>query len=102
MKMTQALDAAIARALRDKRVVGTVVQVAQGGKVVFRRAAGYANREAKVPMAEDALFRLASLRKPLVSAAAMALIEQRKIGLDDTLERWLHPTGIAHCRDWGS
>lgn len=102
MKTSKAIDAAIDRALHDKRVVGTVVQVAQGGKVVFRRAAGYANREAKVPMAEDALFRLASLSKPLVSAAAMALVEQRKLGLDDTLERWLHPSGIAHRRDWGS
>ncbi|HEY4211445.1 MAG TPA: serine hydrolase domain-containing protein [Steroidobacteraceae bacterium] len=102
MKTSQAIDAAIDGALADKRIAGTVVQVAQGGKIVFRRAAGYANREAKVPMAEDALFRLASLSKPLVSAAAMALIEQRKLGLDDTLERWLHPTGIAHRRDWGS
>ena len=40
-------------------------------------------------MREDAIFRYASMTKPIVSAAALALIEDRKLSLDDTLERWL-------------
>lgn len=87
--MSRRLDAVIDRALAEKRVVGAVVLVAQRGKVVFSRAAGQANREARIPMSAGTVFRLSSLTKPIVSAAAMALIERGKLGLDDEVTRWL-------------
>jgi len=40
-------------------------------------------------MTEDTIFRLASVTKPLVSAAAMHLVEQGRLGLDDPVSRWL-------------
>src|SRR3546814_4770154 len=57
------LDAAIDRALVERRIVGGVVLVARGGEVIFRRAAGFADREAGIPMREDAIFLLASLTR---------------------------------------
>ncbi|EPX60409.1 Beta-lactamase class C protein [Cystobacter fuscus DSM 2262] len=83
------LDAVIDGALADKRLVGTVVLVARDGQVIYHRAAGQADREAHVPMREDAVFRLASVSKPLVSAAAMALVDQGKLGLEDPVTKWL-------------
>ena len=83
------VDAAIARALDDQRLVGAVVLTAVGGQVVHQAVAGLADREAGRPMRDDTIFRLASLTKPLVTAAAMALIEQGLIGLDDPITRWL-------------
>src|SRR5690242_9833095 len=83
------LDAVIEQALADKRVVGTVVLVARDGKVIYHRAAGEADREAHTPLREDAVFRLASMSKPLVSAAALALVDQGKLGLEDPVTRWL-------------
>lgn len=83
------IDAAIDRALAERRLVGAVVLVARDGDVVYRRAAGYADREARRPMVEDALFRLASVTKPIVSAAALALVERGVLGLDDPVTRWL-------------
>ncbi|MEJ5797290.1 serine hydrolase domain-containing protein, partial [Salmonella enterica subsp. enterica] len=53
------LDAAIDRAVAERRIVGTVVLVARDSAVVYRRAAGLADREAGVPMREDTIFRLA-------------------------------------------
>ncbi|WP_338909929.1 serine hydrolase domain-containing protein [Serratia marcescens] len=67
---------AIEQALREKRLVGAVVLVAQGGEIVYRRAAGMADREAGKPMALNTLFRLASVSKPIVSTAALALMAQ--------------------------
>jgi CubicO group peptidase (beta-lactamase class C family) len=87
--MAARLDAAIDRAIAEKRIVGTVVLVARDGEVVYRRAAGLADREAGKPMAEDAIFRLASITKPIVSAAAMRLFEEGRIALDDPVTRWL-------------
>src|SRR3546814_3937367 len=75
------LDAAIDRALVERRIVGGVVLVARGGEVIFRRAAGFADREAGIPMREDAIFLLASLTKPIVTAAIMRLVEQHRIEL---------------------
>jgi len=86
---TARLEAVIERALAERRIVGTVVLVAHDGRVVFHRAAGLADREAGRPMHEDTIFRLASLSKPMVSAALMRLVEQGRLTLDDPVTRWL-------------
>ncbi|MBU8898721.1 serine hydrolase [Corallococcus sp. M34] len=87
--LTARLDAAIDQAIAEKRIVGTVVLVAQDGQVVYHRAAGAMDREAGRPMREDAVFRLASMTKPLVSAAALALVEQHQLELDAPITKWL-------------
>ncbi|KGC04072.1 MULTISPECIES: serine hydrolase domain-containing protein [Burkholderia] len=83
------LDAVLDRALADARVVGAVVLVARDGELRYARAAGLADREAGTPMREDTLFRLASVSKPIVTAAAMRLVAASKIGLDEPVARWL-------------
>jgi CubicO group peptidase (beta-lactamase class C family) len=88
-ELSRRVDDAIERALTQKRIVGAVVIVAQDGKIVYRRAAGYFDREAGTSMPVNALFRLASLSKPIVTAAALALVEKGVIGLDDPVVRWL-------------
>ena len=84
-----AIDAAITNALDEKRLVGAVVLVARDGDIVHRRAAGLADREKGLVMREDTIFRLASITKPIVTIAAMRLVEEGRIGLDDAVTRWL-------------
>jgi CubicO group peptidase (beta-lactamase class C family) len=84
-----AIDAAIDQALADKRIVGAVVLIARDGKVIYRRTAGFADRERGVAMREDAVFRLASLTKPIVTAAALRLAELGMISLSDPVTRFL-------------
>jgi CubicO group peptidase (beta-lactamase class C family) len=83
------LDAVIDRALADQRIVGAVVLVAEDGQAAYCRAAGFADREAGRPMTTDTIFRMSSLTKPIVTAAALALIEDRVLGFDDPVTRWL-------------
>ncbi|AWJ83572.1 serine hydrolase [Azospirillum sp. TSH58] len=83
------LDPVIDRALSEKRIVGAVVLVAKDGTIVYHRAAGYADREAGAEMREDAIFRLASITKPFVTAAAMRLVEDGRLDLDAPVTRWL-------------
>ncbi|TYL90640.1 beta-lactamase family protein [Bradyrhizobium rifense] len=85
----QRLDRVIDRAIAARRIVGSVVLVMQDGEIVYRRAAGHADREAASPMREDAMFRLASLSKPIVSVAAMALVERGRLDPQDSVTRWL-------------
>ena len=68
--------------------MGGVVLVMQDGEVAYRRAAGLADRERAIPMREDAVFRLASLTKPLVTAAALRMVELGKIALADPVTRY--------------
>ncbi|WP_412023124.1 serine hydrolase domain-containing protein [Burkholderia cepacia] len=83
------LDDALDHALADERMVGAVVLVACDGELRYVRAAGLADREAGTPMREDALFRLASVTKPVVTAAAMRLVAAGRIALDEPVARWL-------------
>jgi CubicO group peptidase (beta-lactamase class C family) len=83
------VDRVIDEALSSGRIVGAVALIALGGKVVYQRAAGLADREAGRTMRLDTLFRLASLTKPIVSTAAMILIDRGQLALDEPVTRWL-------------
>ncbi|AUX40991.1 serine hydrolase [Sorangium cellulosum] len=83
------LDVVVDAATAEGRIVGTVVVVARDGNVVYRRAAGFADREARKPMREDTVFRLASMTKPIVSATALALVDAGTLKLDDPVAKWL-------------
>lgn len=87
--MQARIDAALDSAINEQRLVGAVVLVARRGEVTYRRAVGLADREAGLAMRPDALFRLSSVTKPITSAAALALVAQGRIGLDDPIARWL-------------
>ena len=52
-------------------------------------ALGTTSVSGSAPMGADTIFRIASLTKLVVAVAAMILVEECKIGLDDSIERWL-------------
>ncbi|PPU07914.1 serine hydrolase [Xanthomonas arboricola] len=83
------IEAVVQHALDDQRLVGAVVLVARNGKLVHRQAAGWADRESRRAMRVDALFRLASVSKPIVSTAALVLVAQGRLDLDADIARWL-------------
>jgi CubicO group peptidase (beta-lactamase class C family) len=60
---------------------GAVLLVARGDQVALYKAVGFQDREKKTPMNTDAIFRLASMTKPIVSVAAMTLVEDGKLNL---------------------
>ena len=67
---------------------GAVAVVARpGGTEVV--AVGSADVEGTRPMAEDSLFRIASLTKPVTAAAVLALVDDGRLALDDPIGRWL-------------
>jgi len=87
--LAQELDHVTGTALALNRIVGTVILVAHRGEIVYRRAAGFADREVRRLARPDTIFRLASLTKPIVSAATLALLDQGKLGLDDPVSKWI-------------
>ncbi|VFR52089.1 Beta-lactamase class C and other penicillin binding proteins [plant metagenome] len=83
------IQSTIQQALDDQRLVGAVILVARDGELIHQQAAGFADRESARPMTLEAVFRLASVSKPIVSAAALALVAQGRLDLDAGIERWL-------------
>lgn len=83
------IQAAVQQALDGRRLVGAVVLVARDGELIHRQAAGWADRESRRTMTVDAVFRLASVSKPIVSTAALVLVAQGRLDLDDGIDRWL-------------
>jgi CubicO group peptidase (beta-lactamase class C family) len=83
------LDRVIEAAISARHIVGAVVIAARNGEIVYRRAAGYADRDSHRPMRTNETFRLASMTKAIVSVAALALMERGLLQLDDPVTRWL-------------
>ncbi|OBZ13979.1 serine hydrolase [Bacillus sp. FJAT-26390] len=83
------IDEVIDRTLAEKRLVGAVIKVSLDGRLEYSRAAGFANRESNELMQDDTLFRFASVTKPIVSTAALVLVAQGRLRLDDRVDRWL-------------
>ena len=68
---------------------GVSVLVARGGEVAYAQTFGHSDREAKAPMAEDAIFRLYSMTKPIVCTALMTLVEEARIRLFDPVAKYI-------------
>jgi len=74
----------------DKGIVpGAVVMVLRKGKIAYYEAFGYRDKEKKIPMTRDSIFRLASMTKPFTSLAIMMLAEEGKIQLPVPVSRYL-------------
>ena len=73
----------------DGKIAGGVTMMARHGKVIHLAAVGMADRETGTPMKTDAIFRIASMTKPITSAAIMMLWEQGKLGLDDPVSKYI-------------
>lgn len=81
------VDSLMRYAISDKVFPGAVLLVARNDSIVFFEAYGYANILSKRKMTIDTIFDLASLTKPLATTmAVMKLVQQRKLGLEQTLE----------------
>jgi CubicO group peptidase (beta-lactamase class C family) len=74
----------------DKGTIpGAVLLVARNGKIVYRQAVGYQDREKKTPMKPDAMFRIFSMTKPVATVAVMMLAEEGKIDVMAPVAQYL-------------
>src|SRR3989344_3955789 len=68
---------------------GMVTLVWRRGEIVQVDAIGHRDIEAGLPMERDTLFRIASMTKPVTTLAALMLVEEGKLKLDDPITKWL-------------
>ena len=80
---------AVQRHIDTQNVCGGVTIVARRGRLVHFETHGLMDIESKRPMAKDAVFRLASMTKPITSVAVMMLVEEGRVRLNDPVSRFI-------------
>lgn len=83
------IDAMCEAAIEAGDVPGMVALVARHGKIVYHKAFGLADVEAKRPFRPDDIFRIASQSKAITATAVMMLWEQALFRLDDPISKYL-------------
>jgi methyl acetate hydrolase len=83
------LDASLRGAVERKDVPGVVALITDRQRVLYQGAFGVTDVASGKPLTTDAMFRIASMTKPITSFALMQLVEQGRIGLDDPAEKYL-------------
>lgn len=113
---TRAVDEAVAAAMQDQELVGAAVGVILDGQVVYLQGYGMADLRREIPVTTETVFNWASNSKPLIAVAALQLVEQGKLDLDQPIARYLpdlpeslhaittrqllcHQSGIPHYRN---
>ncbi|HKU05864.1 MAG TPA: serine hydrolase domain-containing protein [Bradyrhizobium sp.] len=86
---TTALNNSLRGAVERKDVPGVVALVTDRERVLYQGAFGVADVATSRPLTQDALFRIASMTKPVTSVALMQLVEQGRLGLDDPAAKYL-------------
>ena len=63
------------------QIPGAVVLIARNDKIAYFQAFGFRDRDQKIAMTTDSIFRIASMSKPIVSVGAMMLAEEGKLDI---------------------
>ena len=88
-RITQALESSVDQG----HIAGAIGVVARKGKIAYWQNVGMADREGERVMADDAIFRIFSMTKPIVSVALMILYEEGKFSLKDEVKQHIPELG---------
>ena len=83
------IDSMLIQSIEDKWIAGATGLIARDGKIIYNRAFGVSDIEKRTPMQSDAIFRIASQTKAIVSIGLMMLFEEGKFLLDDPVSKYI-------------
>jgi len=83
------IDQMVNAFVKAKKYPGAVTLIAKEGKIIYESEVGFSDSLKTEPYRKDHLFRMASMTKPIVSVAAMQLIEKGKLSLDDKVGKYI-------------
>jgi CubicO group peptidase (beta-lactamase class C family) len=85
--------------IERRELLGTVVLVARGGRVVLHEAIGVRDRKNNLPMEVETLFQIQSMTKPLIASAALILAERGQLSLDDPVSRYIPAFAVGRSQE---
>lgn len=83
------LNRVIAAHIADGLIPGAAMLIARRGKIVHQQALGRQTPDGAAPMRPDAIFRIYSMTKPIVSVAVLMLVEEGRLLLSHPVSRYL-------------
>jgi len=88
-KVFDAFQAEVEKSIQKNEIAGAVTLIARKGKIVHFEAKGESQLETHIPMKNDAIFRLASMTKPIATLALLLLMEDGKCLPTDPLSKYI-------------
>ncbi|CAN1520889.1 AmpC Beta-lactamase class C and other penicillin binding proteins [Caulobacteraceae bacterium] len=88
MTASDPIAAMLGRYVDADEIAGAATLVWKGGKVLQTCVTGWRDRESLDLLGRDAIFRIASMTKPVTSVAALMLVDEGRIALTDPISRW--------------
>jgi CubicO group peptidase (beta-lactamase class C family) len=89
------------RYIDPQKIAGCQVAVTRHGAIGYFRSFGVMDIERGTPMADDAIFRIYSMTKPIIGVALMTLYERGAFQLDDPVSRWIPEWKDLKVKDGG-
>ena len=85
----QRIHTLVQRHIDSGDITGAVMLVARKGQVAFVEAQGTMDVDTRKPMTRDAVFRMASMTKPVIGVAVMMMLEEGKLQLGDPVSKYI-------------
>jgi len=79
----ESIDHAVVEVMGKQRIPGASLSIARNGKLVFARGYGFADVQTKASVRPESLFGLASVSKAITAVTTLALVDQKRVALDD-------------------
>jgi CubicO group peptidase (beta-lactamase class C family) len=86
---------ALQKYVDERGYPGFTTLVSRRGQLVHAGRIGWQDREADVPLAEDTIYRLYSMTKPIICTALMTLLEEGRVQLVDPVAKWIPAFGAT-------
>ena len=100
ISITEAFDHEMEAFMAARKIPGGALAVVKDRRLVLARGYGWADREKKLPVKADSLFRIASVSKPITAVAVFKLVEEGKLTLDTKAFELLNLSpAVASLRD---
>ncbi len=87
------IDAALSAGVERRGIPAVAAMVASSDRVLYRGAFGTRDAESHLPVRVDSIFAIASMTKAITTTAALQLVEEHRVSLEEPVSRYLPPLG---------
>jgi CubicO group peptidase (beta-lactamase class C family) len=75
--------------VKQGKIVGGEVMVVKNRKIVLHEASGWSDRQRRIPLQRNSIYRIRSMTKPFIATAVLMLAEDGRLSLDDTVAAYI-------------
>ncbi len=94
LRGANSIDDTLRLGIQDRNIPAVAAMVSRAGKITYQGAFGTRDTASGVRVTPDSIFAIASMTKAITSVAAMQLVEQRKLKLDEPASKHLEEASL--------